>query len=207
MKIYRYEITTRVAHWVHAVAMILLIVTGLQIYTGIGFMDSFTVPFHVTLGFVLVAMLIMELLSLLTHPKELKLSIPTITDIKNFVTIALNFMGLTNKYPAYHVYSKSKGYIRKWHPILKFIIWGDMFFVLLIAFTGFALYYPKDSALAWMTNYLDLGSIRTLHFLSFLYFVMTLIPHAYLALNPVNRGILKSMITGWDSGEDTLIVE
>lgn len=207
-KIFRYDIVTRASHWIHTAAMILLVITGLQVFTGIAFTDSFTVPFHVALGWILLAALVMEILAYLFHPRELLLAIPTPSDIKRWVTITLNFMGLTEKYPAYHVYSKSKKeYLNKWHPVLKFMIWGDMFFVIVIALTGFALYYPASNPLAFLAKYLDLGTIRLIHFISFIYFLLVLIPHGYLALNPANRGILKSMITGWDEGEDTVIVE
>ncbi len=207
-KIFRYDAVTRASHWIHTFAMILLIVTGLQIFLGLGFMDSFTVPFHVFLGWILLAALVMEVLNWALHPREVLLSIPTPKDIKRWITIALNFMGLTDKYPAYHVYSRKKGeYISKWHPVLKFMIWGDLFFVLVIAFTGFAMYYPAGHPLAFLLNYMDMGTIRLLHFIAFIYFVLVLIPHGYLALQPVNRGVFRSMITGWDEGEDTVIVE
>ena len=207
-KIYRYDGLTRASHWVHTTAMILLILTGLQVFTGFGFMDSFTVPFHVALGWILVAALVMEVLGFLINPREALLAIPTPKDIKRWVLIAMNFMGLTEKYPAYHIYSRSKKeYTSKWHPVLKFMIWGDMFFVIVIALSGFALYYPASHPLAVMARYIDLGTVRLIHFISFIYFLLVLIPHGYLALNPVNRGVLKSMIFGWDEGEDTVIVE
>jgi cytochrome b subunit of formate dehydrogenase len=207
MKIYRYELPTRISHWIHVAAMILIMITGLQVLTGFGFMDSFTVPFHVTLGFIIFAALVLELLTMVINKKDFLLSIPTWTDIKNFITIALNFLKLTDKYPRFHVYSKSKGYIKKWHPLLKFIIWGDVIFILIIGFTGLAMFYPPDNPLAFLANYLDLGTIRLIHFLCFVYFVLTVIPHAYLGLNPMNRGLLKSMISGWDDGESTEIKE
>jgi cytochrome b subunit of formate dehydrogenase len=204
----RHSSPDRIIHWTHTLFMALLLATGWGIYSGGYFFSDFAtnLSIHMISGFgIIIVSILLTIYFWILDRDEFRLTLITPTDIIEFLTIALNFLGLTKKYPEFHVWdSKRKKYIKKYHPALKMIHWGDMVMIIVMAITGFGLYYGRGSALGFLSNYWSVTLMRTVHLASFFYFVFALMAHLYLSLIPANFHIVKSMINGKDTGEDTI---
>ena len=204
----RHSLPDRFIHWAHTLFMVLLLVTGWGIYSGGYFFSDYAtnLSIHMISGFgIIIVSIVLTLYFWSFDRDEFRLTLITPTDIVEFLTIALNFLGLTKKYPEFHVWdSKKKKYIKKYHPALKMIHWGDVVMILVMAGTGFGLYYGSENALGFLSRYYSATLLRTVHLAAFYYFVFTLMAHLYLTLIPANFHIVKSMIFGKDTGEDTV---
>jgi cytochrome b subunit of formate dehydrogenase len=209
-KIERHASESRFMHWAHALFMFLLIITGYGIYDGFYLFSDYAtnLSLHMIAAFgIIMVSIVLPIYFWIAKPAELKLSIIYPSDIGNFFTIVFNFLGITKKYPKYHVWNTGKReYAVKYHPAIKFIRWGDFFILILMAVTGLGLYYGQGTTLGFILNYWSLTLTRTIHLACFYYFIFSLMAHIYLALIPVNRSLLKSMIFGEDTGEDTVRV-
>ncbi len=207
--IIRHSLLGRCTHWLHMLFMALLLATGWGIYSGGYFFSGYAtnLSIHMITGFGLIMVcLVFGIYFWIMEPKHIKMLIVTPSDIIDFITITLNFLGLTKKYPAYHVWdSEKKEYVSKYHPAIKFLHWGDYCFYVLVAITGLGLYYGPGTTLGFLADYWGPTLMRTVHLAGFFYFVFTLMAHIYLALIPVNRNLLASMVTGEDTGKDTVI--
>lgn len=208
-KIPRFSGLGRLTHWLHALFMALLMATGWGIYSGGYFFSDYAtnLSIHMITGFgMIMVCLAVGIYFWIAEPKHIKTLVVTPSDIKGFITIALNFLGLTKKYPAYHIWdAKKEEYVSKYHPAMKFLHWGDYCFYVLVAVTGLGLYYP-GTTIGFITSYWSLTLIRTIHLACLFYFIFTLMAHIYLSIIPVNRHLLVSMISGEDTGEDTVRV-
>lgn len=210
----RYGVGGRVYHWVHAMAMLLFLSTGWQIYISqpiFGDMNLI-IAIHISLGiFILFWDLIVQIAILIIegHAHDV---IPTLTDITDLILILMCTLRILDDkyYPEYDFYDPSSGiYFRKYHPAQKFLSIADILAMAFMGITGIALaetLMPGSTGpMAFVGSFTIIFSwlipatstnLRFMHFLVFIYFLLTTIFHIYFALIPQNFSRLKAMITG-----------
>ena len=202
MVVERYTITDRIAHTVHAVAMLVLIITGLKIYTGWDFMSFHTarglhmimVPFLLAVNWILIPYNIFSeghgFLGKISHFTDHYIFGPK--DATRLGGIIGNFFR-KGRYPAFSIYDEEKGhYETKLHPVMKILIVLEGTAIFFIAVSGIVLY-----KLDWSLFGLPIGSwilsaggliapifdmtslefLRTLHLLLTYWFVFELVIH------------------------------
>lgn len=205
----RHPLPHRFIHWTHVLFMALLMITGWGVYSGGYFFSDYAtnLSIHMIAGFGIILVSVgLTMYFWTVYRPEFIYTLLRPGDIKDMITVALNFLGVTKQYPEIHVWdSKKKKYIKKYHPALKGIYWGDFIAVPIMAVTGLGLYYGPGTTLGFLANYWDATLMRTVHLAGFFYFLFSLVAHIYLALIPVNRHLLAAMVTGEDTGEDTAI--
>jgi cytochrome b subunit of formate dehydrogenase len=204
----RHSPMNRFIHWAHTLLMALLLITGWGIYSGWYFFSEYAtnLSIHMISGFgIVLVSIVLTIYFWIIDRDEFIQTLLKPVDIKEFFMIAFNFLGVTKRYPEIHVWdSKKKRYIKKYHPALKMIHWGDFVMIIIMAITGFGLYYGPGTTLGVLANYWTATLMRTVHLAAFFYFVFTIMAHTYLSIIPVNRHIAISMLTGKDTGEDTI---
>lgn len=210
----RYGAAGRTYHWVHAGAMMLFLSTGWQIYTGdIIFGDMNVIrTLHIALGIFIIFWDLIVQIAIMAIDGHVKDVIPTLTDITDIIVILLCTLRIIDDkyYPHYDFYDPTLGvYIRKYHPAQKFLSIADILAMLAMAVTGIALaelLQPGSTGFmgflagatiffSWLIPATQVN-IRFLHFLLFLYFLLTTVFHIYFALIPQNFSRLRAMITG-----------
>lgn len=201
----RHDAGDRIVHWLHVPLMAIAMLTGWTIYTGqFAVMEmAQTNNVHILTGLLIVALNIIIFLYLEVATKELGAHIVGPKDIKNVITIGLNFVGLTKDYPTYNVVDpETKEYVKakKYHPMVKMLLGSYQVGFLFLLVTGLSLDAP-GSSLDLLTGFMSLVTVRVLHLLGFYFFVMSLMLHIYLSLIPVNRQQLKAMISGMEEVE------
>ncbi len=205
----RHSLSDRVVHWTTVLFMALLLMTGWGIYSGGYFFSDYAtnLSIHIIAGFGIALVFVgFKIYLWIASRSEFVNTLLKPGDIKDIITIVLNFLGISKKYPAYHVWdSKKEEYIKKYHPVVKAKHWGDFIAVIIMAATGLGLYYGPGTTLGFLADYWGPTLMRTVHLAGFFYFVFTLMAHIYLALIPVNRNLLVSMVTGEDTGKDIVI--
>ena len=226
MVVERYTVTDRIAHTVHAIAMIVLIITGLKIYTGWDFMSFHTarglhmimVPFLLAVNWILIPYNIFSeghgFLGKISHFKDHYIFGPK--DATRLGGIISNFFR-KGRYPAFSIYDEEKGhYETKLHPLMKILIVLEGAALFLIAVSGIVLY-----KLDWSLFGLPIGSwilsiggliapifdmtslefLRTLHLLLTYWFVFELVVHVgILEFDPHVWKYYKAIF--WSGKED-----
>lgn len=199
----RYTVTDRIAHTVHAVTMVVLIITGLKIYTGWDFMSFHTarslhmimVPFLLAVNWILIPYNIFSeghgLMGKISHFVDNYIFGPG--DAKRLGGIIGNFFSKGTKYPAFTIYDEEKGhYETKLHPLMKILIPLEGLALVLIAISGVVLYkldwslfgLPISSwilsAAALIAPAFDMTSLqflRVLHLLMTYWFIFEVVVH------------------------------
>jgi len=226
MVVERYTITDRIAHTVHAVAMLVLIITGLKIYTGWDFMSFHTarglhmimVPFLLAVNWILIPYNIFSeghgFLGKISHFTDHYIFGPK--DATRLGGIIGNFFR-KGRYPAFSIYDEEKGhYETKLHPVMKILIVLEGTAIFFIAVSGIVLY-----KLDWSLFGLPIGSwilsaggliapifdmtslefLRTLHLLLTYWFVFELVIHVgILEFDPHVWKYYKAIF--WSGKED-----
>jgi cytochrome b subunit of formate dehydrogenase len=222
----RYTITDRIAHTVHAVAMIVLIVTGLKIYLGWDFMSFHTarslhmimVPFLLAVNWILIPYNIFSeghgLMGKISHFKDTYIFGPE--DAKRLGGMIGNFFG-KGKYPAFSIYDESTGhYKNKLHPLMKILIPIEGLALVLIAITGVVLHSLTWSPFgipiaSWILSVTDLISplfgmsslafLRLIHLLMTYWFIFEVVVHVgILEFDPHVWKYFKAIF--WSGKED-----
>ena len=163
MVVERYTVTDRIAHTVHAIAMIVLIITGLKIYTGWDFMSFHTarglhmimVPFLLAVNWILIPYNIFSeghgFMGKISHFTDHYIFGPK--DATRLGGIIGNFFR-KGRYPAFSIYDEEKGhYETKLHPLMKILIVLEGTAIFFIAVSGIVLY-----KLDWSLFGLPIGS-------------------------------------------------
>ena len=204
----RYSWIERWTHTFHALAMLLLIFTGLAIYFGWDF-----ISFH---NARMLHMLVVPVLLLtnwflvpygiISHGwQEGKIKgiihhfyysyIFNIEDYRRLKGMVLNFFGKQDKYPEFTVYNEKTGHYKtKLHPMFKIFIVVEGMSIFLIFITGLVLYnvdltilLPISGIITWifglvapLLNMNALELIRWLHLALTYFFIFELICHVLI---------------------------
>ncbi len=226
MVVERYTVTDRIAHTVHAIAMIVLIITGLKIYAGWDFMSFHTaralhmimVPFLLAVNWILIPYNIFSeghgVLGKISHFTDHYIFGPK--DATRLGGIIKNFFR-KGRYPAFSIYDEEKGhYETKLHPVMKVLIVLEGTAIFLIAVSGIVLYKLDWSLLglpigSWILSaggliapIFDMTSLqflRALHLLLTYWFVFELVVHVgILEFDPHVWKYYKAIF--WSGKED-----
>ena len=202
MVVERYTVTDRIAHTVHAIAMIVLIITGLKIYTGWDFMSFHTarglhmimVPFLLAVNWILIPYNIFSeghgFLGKISHFTDHYIFGPK--DATRLGGIIGNFFR-KGKYPAFSIYDEETGhYETKLHPLMKILIVLEGTAIFFIAVSGIVLYkldwslfglpiaswiLLQEALLHLYSDMTSLQFLRVLHLLMTYWFVFELVVH------------------------------
>lgn len=226
MVVERYTITDRIAHTVHAISMIVLIVTGLKIYAGWDFMSFHTaralhmiaVPFLLAVNWILIPYNIFSeghgFMGKISHFTDHYVFGPK--DATRMSGIVKNFFR-KGKYPAFSIYDEEKGhYETKLHPLMKILIVLEGTAIFLIAVSGIVLYNLQWSLFGlpiaeWITSIAAIfapifgmspvGFLRVIHLLMTYWFVFELVIHVgILEFDPHVWKYYKAIF--WSGKED-----
>jgi methanophenazine hydrogenase, cytochrome b subunit len=227
----RYTVTDRIAHTVHAITMLVLIITGLKIYMGWDFMSFHTarglhmimVPFLLAVNWILIPYNIFSeghgFMGKISHFINNYMFGPK--DAANLAGAIGNFFSKGSKYPAFSIYDEEKGhYETKLHPLMKILIPLEGIALVLIAISGVVLYkldwslfgLPISSWILSATglispvfNMTSLQFLRILHLLMTYWFVFELVVHVgILELDPHVWKYYKAIfLTGKEDLSDT----
>ncbi len=204
----RFTLGIRLTHWIHGILIVLFLITGYGIYSGSYLFGDYAtnLSLHMIMAFAVLADGIAHLYFMTTTGDRRALWVE-MKDIKDTITIAKSWLGITREYPEYGTYDvQKKEFYGKYHPLVKMKYWADAYFVGFAAMSGFSLHY--SSVLGFVNYYLgfigleiNLVWFRAIHFIVFIYFLVSLSGHIYLSLIPVNWEVFKSMITGKENVE------
>lgn len=204
----RFTLGIRLTHWIHGILIVGFLFTGYGIYSGSYLFGDYAtnLSLHRIMAFAVLLDGIAHLY-MMSITGDMKAMWVKMKDIKDTITIAKNWLGITREYPEYGTYDvQKKEFYGKYHPVVKMKYWGDAYFVGFAAISGFSLYY--SSVFGFINYYLGFIGVeinllwfRAIHFIVFIYFLVSLSGHIYLSLIPVNWEVLKSMITGKENVE------
>lgn len=211
MVVERYTVLDRTAHTIHAVAMLVLIITGFKIYAGWDFMSfhnaralhMIAVPALLAVNWILIPYNIFSaseggVQEKLAHFMDHYVFGPE--DAKRLKAIILNFFG-KGEYPAFTIYDEVSGHYKtKLHPLMKILIVLEGTAIFVIAVSGIVI-YRLDWALfglpigSWILsagnlvapafNMSSLQFYRALHLVMTYFFVFELVVHVgILEFNP-----------------------
>ncbi|AKB44868.1 MULTISPECIES: cytochrome b [Methanosarcina] len=230
MIVERYTVTDRIAHTVHAVAMLVLIITGLKIYMGWEFMSFHTarglhmiaVPFLLAVNWILIPYNIFSeghgFMGKISHFTDHYIFGPK--DAARFGGIIGNFFR-KGRYPAFSIYDETTGHYKtKLHPLMKILIVLEGTAIFLIAVSGVVLYkldwslfgLPIASWILTITGFISplfnlspLEFLRVLHLLMTYWFVFELVVHVgILEFDPHVWKYYKAIfLTGKEDLRDT----
>lgn len=201
----RFSLGVRITHWVHGILILTFMITGLGIYWGSYLWGDYAqnISLHMILSFVLLMVGVLHLYIMSAITGDIRDVWVHIKDIKDTIMIAQSWLGISKKYPEYGTYDvEKKRFYGKYHPVVKMKYWADTWFVGFAAISGFAMYY--SNVLGFLNSIgipFDFAWMRAIHFLVFIYFVVSLSGHIYLSIIPVNWEVLKSMVTGKEEVE------
>jgi cytochrome b subunit of formate dehydrogenase len=204
----KFAFGVRLSHWLHSVLIFGFIITGYGIFSGSYLFGDYAtnLALHIMMAFVILmdGLAHIYFMTVTGEPRSIWI---TWDDVRDIIKIAKNFLGISKEYPEYGTYDMaSNKFHGKYHPVIKIKYWGDLWFLGFAAISGFSLYYTSvfdyvNYYLSFIGTGINLIWFRVIHFVTFLYFLCVLIFHVYLALIPVNRELLKSMITGKENVE------
>jgi cytochrome b subunit of formate dehydrogenase len=230
MVVERYTISDRIAHTVHAVAMLVLIITGLKIYTGWDFMSFHTarglhmiaVPFLLAVNWILIPVNIFSeghgFMGKISHFTDHYIFGPK--DATRLGAIIGNFFR-KGRYPAFSIYDETTGHYKtKLHPLMKILIVLEGTAIFFIAVSGVVLYkldwslfgLPIASWILSITGIISplfnlsaLQFLRLLHLLLTYWFVFELVIHVgILEFDPHVWKYYKAIfLTGKEDLSDT----
>ncbi len=208
----RYKRSQRIHHWIHVIFMIFFLFTGLELILKMYFVGDyfFTRDLHLASGIFIGFWDLIIFPAIVVKFKKYGELIPTPRDFLDMVIIFLCAIRILpdEKYPHYDYYNpEEKKYIMKYHPAQKVLSLTNLLAIFAMGVTGIVLSkttHPDKlpvivvdifSAIASPLDALFID-IRFVHFLVFLYFIMTTMIHFYFAIIPQNRERLRGMVTG-----------
>ncbi|MHA2156279.1 MAG: cytochrome b/b6 domain-containing protein [Candidatus Hodarchaeales archaeon] len=208
----RYKRSQRLHHWVHVILMIFFLFTGLELFIQMYFIGDYYITrnLHLFIGIFIGFWDLIIFPAIVIRFRKYGELIPTPRDFLDMFIIFLCAIKILpdSKYPHYDYYNvDEKKYIMKYHPAQKVLSLTNMFAILAMGITGIVLSkttHPGQipaflvDLFSAIVSPLDLLGIdiRFVHFLVFLYFIMTTMIHFYFAIIPQNRERLRGMITG-----------
>ncbi len=198
-RIYIHPVPVRIWHWIHAIGIVLLVITGFQIRFAqhIHLMDlSTATTVHNWIGIIVIIDFALWFL-FYTFTGKIRVYFPSMEEmIKGTIRQAIFygykiFKGAPRPYP---VTAENK-----FNPLQKLAYLAIMFILVPIQLlTGLLLWKVEE-----LKNIVDfLGGIKTIdtvHVLLFFFFVAFIIAHIYLGtLGHTPLSDYKAMITGWE---------
>jgi len=212
----RYNRSQRLHHWVHVISMLTFFFTGLELFIQMYFIGDyfFTRAFHFTLGIFIGAWDLVYFPYILIKYNKLREIIPTPRDFLDLFIITLCYVKLLpdSKYPHHDFYIlEEEKYVMKYHPGQKILSVTNILAIFAMGVTGIVLaenvvpgaasFFVPGFVIAifsLLVSPLQLLSInlRLVHFLGYLYFILTTLLHFYLAIIPSNLNRLRGIITG-----------
>ncbi len=228
MVVERYTVPDRIAHTVHVITMLVLIITGLKIYMGWSFMSFHTarglhmimVPFLLAVNWILIPYNIFSeghgLMGKISHFIDTYIFLP-----KDAVRLAKGIFSKGSKYPAFSIYDEETGhYKNKLHPLMKVLIPIEGLALFLIALSGIVLYkldwslfglpiaswiLSVGNIIAPIFNMNSLEFLRTVHLLMTYWFIFELVVHVgILEFDPHVWKYYKAIfLTGKEDFSDT----
>lgn len=207
----RYSKALRFQHWGNLLLMLILMITGIEIFLGkfpLGGLE-FTQNLHVWSGLTVFTLSFVIYTFIILKDRHVKEIIPMPRDFLDLAMILLCAVGILDdsRYPHYDRYNpETKEYVNQYHPTQKLLATGNYIMLFLIAMSGFALYKEilptKWISLGYigdffMTPIINLGiPMRFFHFIIFAYFLGGVTIHFYFTVLPQNRGRLRGMALG-----------
>lgn len=210
----RYGTAGRFYHWIHAACMMLFISTGWQIYVAKPIFGSMTIvrALHIALGIFIIFWDLVVQIAIIALEGHVHDVIPTPNDLADLILILLCTLRIIDDshYPHYDFYDPTMGiYVRKYHPAQKFLSIADILAMAAMGITGITLaetIQPGSAGvMGFVTGFnvlyswlipITLENLLFIHFMLFMYFLLTTIFHIYFALIPQNFSRLRAMITG-----------
>ena len=195
-KITRHGVAARLFHWVMALAMIVLLVTGFLPKIGIQFSSWLTL--HWVFGVVLIvsivfhmvhATVVLSLRDILVGPRDLK---EWIQGLRYDLTGSGSPPPKAGKYPVDH---------KLFHHAATVAGFAAMITGVLMLYRIETPLLPRDPYLYSDSTW---GIIYVLHGLGGVALVGLTVTHIYFAILPEKRGITRSMIKGWITREEFL---
>lgn len=205
----KFALGVRVTHWFNGALIIGFLITGYGFYTGSYLFGDYStnLAVHIMMAFIILmnGLAHIYFMAMTGEPRSIWMSWK---DFKDIITIAKNFFGVSKEYTEYGIYDiRARKFHGKYHPVFKLKYWGDAWFIVFAAISGFGLYYSQVfDYINFYLNFIGTGInliwLRaTHHLIVFLFFFCVFIFHIYTAIIPVNRKHLKSMITGKENVE------
>ncbi len=198
VEVERHSPVARVTHLLHLGLLLIFVATGYSMLRGQPIFGGWTLGVHMVAAFMVIVNIPLHFLALRMAGEWRSLVRVTADDIRVAITLALNFFGLSKKYPEHVTYETTdqeyyKG--RKYCAFQKFLLWGDTLFFTVMALTGFALYYA--GGLEWLQAAFG-GRESTLAFHDLFFYLLssTVLGHFYFSLVPANWPRLRSIVLG-----------
>jgi cytochrome b subunit of formate dehydrogenase len=212
----RYNRSQRLHHWVHVIGMLVFFFTGLELFIQMYFIGDYflTRTSHFTIGIFIGAWDLVYFPLILAKDNKLREIIPTPRDFLDLFIITLCYFRILpdSKYPHHDFYIlEEKKYVMKYHPGQKILSVANIIVIFGMGVTGISLaekvapgaagfFVPGfaiaiSSILVSPLNFLFID-LRLIHFLGYLYFILTTLLHFYLAIIPANRNRLRGIVTG-----------
>lgn len=208
----RYNRSQRIHHWVHVISMVTFFFTGLELFLQMYFIGDYfaTRSFHFMAGIFIGSW---DLL-FFVKTENLREIIPTPRDFLDLIIITLCYIKILpdSKYPHHDFYIlEEKKYVMKYHPGQKILSTTNILAILGMGITGIVLAESVSPGAAgffvpgfvieifsilvipFQLLFIDL---RLIHFLGYLYFILTTLLHFYLAIIPSNRNRIRGIVTG-----------
>ncbi|MDI3281499.1 MAG: cytochrome b/b6 domain-containing protein [Bacillota bacterium] len=166
----------RVLHWLHTGSMLVLLFSGFYItYVHRAFlfsrMDTARL-WHFAAAYLIVWTWVARLYFGLATGEYREL-IPRRSDLRELPALVRYYLFLAPEVPDYGKYNPGQKLLYSFWPFL----------LLLQALTGFALYDPNRLQWLWMHDWLlNLNTVRTIHYLTAVFFAVTTAAHLYLVL-------------------------
>ena len=207
LRVERYKRSQRLHHWVHVIGMLFFFFTGLELFIQMYFVGDyfFTKDIHFIVGIFIGMWDILFFGFIVIRFNKFGELIPTPRDFLDLFIILLCAIRILpdSKYPHYDYYIVDENrYVMKYHPAQKVLSLSNLFAIFIMGATGVAL---AGNAPAILTDFFGIFTapleslsidIKFVHFLGYLYFVMTTMIHFYFAIIPQNRERLRGMVTG-----------
>lgn len=210
----RHSLGNRLSHWSQVLLFVLLLWTGLAIWSGnyvlleSGIWSGYYVAFgiHMWAGILVLAVtfVIFPFYYVLVddHRQLLEMA-----DVQVGVAIAAAFAGLRKYLPYYHdarrAYDEDEGDWMAHHPMQKTFFWWIAIFVGILALTGFGMYREMTTEPTWWVTWLGFLSgwfsfelLKQVHLLLAFVTASMVVFHIYFAVLPGNWDILRSMVFG-----------
>lgn len=191
----RHSIWIRTFHWINAVSILLLILTGFQIHAPwavklFGTTNAARM-IHFIMAFVLCFSVIGRVYYAIAAKDAKNIVYQPVQDTKKLPSMMKYYLFMSDSHPDYG----------KYNPGQKAMYTGWVFMVILMAITGFILYKP--ALFMGLANLLGgLVAIRLAHYIITWLFVLSILAHVYLDLSE-GIPVLKSMFTGKLEGEES----
>jgi len=185
----RHPIALRCFHWVNAISIIMLTLTGFVIHNPLNFhlfggnMD--TVRYlHFMFMYVLIFSTIGRIWYMIITKDYRNILFYRWQDVKDLGSLALYYLFLKNTYPDYG----------KYNPGQKLMYTGVFLMIIIQVITGFILYMPTNFS-GWAYAIGGFVVVRMIHYCITWLFIIAVMVHVYLDLAE-GMPVLVSMING-----------